>query len=749
MRAPLWQQRKRSADLLAVAARYPSFPILLETYRECLREVLDLGAAIDILKKIEHGIIRVTAISSSTPSPFASALLFSYIANYIYEGDAPLAERRAQALSIDQSQLEEILGSVDFRELLDKAAMDEVEAQLQSLEPDFHARHADGVHDLLLKLGDLSEEEVRARTISPAIASTVVELTNARRAVRVRIAGESRFIPVEYAARYRDAVGTPLPPGLADTFLQPVADPLNGLARRYARTHGPFTTTDFSKRYGVSAATADAELRALHAAGKLLEGEFRPGGMHREWCDPDVLQLVRRKTLARLRREVVPAEQSVFARLICRWQGVTAPRKGLDALLDSIEILQGAEVIASDLEREILPARNANYQAADLDALLASGDVIWMGREPLGSRDGRISLYLADSIGRLLPPDFFSSVPDGLSERALRILQLLRDRGASFEATIHQAIGGFANDTTASIWELVWAGLITNDTYQPVRALMFNEKQQPKEEHHTPGSLGFTQRIRGRRAAERAGQGRWSLLEQRVASAGTVTEWSAALAQQLIARNGIVMRETAAAENVRGGYPSVYPALKIMEESGWIRRGMFVAGLGAAQFATPAAVDMLRSLRTPADQDEALHLAAADPANPYGCLLPWKNPQGDHSMARAAGANVILVNGRLAAYFRRRNPAIQVLLPDEEPERSRFARSLANKLAQVAMRHQSRRSGLLIASINEAPATDHFLGRFLEQAGFVPSAAGYQMRRVVASTPIAAEALAVETFEDA
>ena len=406
IRAPLWQQRKRAADLLAVAARFSSFPMLLETYRECVREVFDLEAATAILQQVQRGTIRVTAVDSAKPSPYAGALLFSYIANYIYDGDAPLAERRAQALSIDQSQLEEILGSTDFRELLDKAALAEVEQQLQALDPDYQARHTDGLHDLLLRLGDLSTEEIQARSTG----GSITELTAARRAVRVRIAGDTRFIPVEYAARYRDAVGVPLPPGLAGVFLEATDRPLFELLRRYARTHGPFTTADVAARFGLALSQIEPVLRRLHADGKLLEGEFRPEGTHREWCDPDVLQQVRRKTLARLRREVVPAEQHTFVRLLTRWQGVAVPRRGLDALLDTVEILQGATLTASDLEREILPARVLDYSPNDLDSLMASGNVIWIGREQLGDRDGRIALYLADALPKLL--NCFSRQPN-------------------------------------------------------------------------------------------------------------------------------------------------------------------------------------------------------------------------------------------------------------------------------------------------------------------------------------------------
>jgi ATP-dependent Lhr-like helicase len=727
VRAPLWAQRKRAADLLAVASRYSSFPILLETYRECVRDVLDLASTTTVLREIQRGKIRVTGVDSEKPSPYASTLLFSYIANYIYEGDAPLAERRAQALAIDQSQLEEILGSTDLRELLDRAALEEVESRLQALDPDYHAMHADALHDMLLRLGDLSTAEIAARCDAP---DALTQLTSVRRALAVRIAGETRYIAAEYAGRYRDALGVPLPPGLPEAFLEHTGKPLVELVRRYARTHGPFTTADVASRFGVQPAIVDAVLKSIHAAGKLLEGEFRPEGTHREWCDPEVLQQVRRKTLARLRREVEPAARQTFARLLTRWQGVAVPRRGPDALLDSVEILQGAALIASELERDILPARVTDYRLGDIDALLSSGEVVWVGRENLGERDGRIALYLAESLAKLLPPDREAEAE--LSERAQHVADFLARQGASFFGAIHQACGaGFPGDTEAALWELVWAGRITNDTLQPLRNLVHNrdEERARRIREGPPGSPEFLRRLRGRTGEQSGlGHGRWSLVRQRVFETVTPTEWSANLAQQLLARHGIVMREIAAAEGVPGGYPAIYPALKTMEESGWIRRGMFVAGLGAAQFAMTSAVDMLRSLRTIPEKPEAVHLAASDPANPYGAVLPW--PPGG-SMARAAGASVIVIDGELAAFVRRKNPAITVLIPDDEPDRSRVARELARTLAQVAHRWQGRRTGLLIGEINDAPARDHFLAAFLEDAGFVASPLGFQMRRHV------------------
>jgi ATP-dependent Lhr-like helicase len=769
MRAPLWQQRKRAADLLAVASRFSSFPIILETYRECIRDVFDLPAAAGILSKIQRGEIRLTRVESDKPSPFAGALLFSYIANYIYEGDAPLAERRAQALSIDQSQLEELLGDTDLRELLDGAALDEVEAKLQALEPDYQARHADGLHDLLLKLGDLSDAEIAARSDTPEVAASAAELINARRAVRVRIAGEARTIPVEYAGRYRDALGTPLPPGLAEAFLQAPADPLTEIIRRYARTHGPFTTGDIATRYQLQMPAVEAVLSKLNSRGKLLEGEFRPNGHHREWCDPEVLRQVRRKSLARLRREIEPVEQSTFVRFSTRWQGVAVPRRGLDALLDAIESLQGAALLASDLETEVLPARIADYQPGNLDTLMAAGEVTWVGVEQIGDRNGRIALYLTESLpllrlpegaavgGSVAGPVTGQGVPEQnpYSERAEKIVEFLARQGASFFSEIHNACGGgFPGDTIEALWQLVWAGRITNDTFYPLRKLVRPDDRKRKHEvfdEERPGSPGYLQRLRSRTGSGQA-HGRWSLIRQRITVTLTPTQWSANISQQILQRHGIVMRETAIAENIPGGYNTIYPALKTMEDSGWVRRGMFVAGMGAAQFAMPAAVDMLRSLRVDPASPEVLHLAATDPANPYGALIPWPKIEGEsdeplthHSMARTAGASVILINGQLAAFLRRRNPALRVFLPESEPERSLFARELAKKLAELAVRRLNLRQGVLIGEINNAPAREHFLARYLEDARFVNTVLGYQMRR---TKPLIVSADAATDAED-
>jgi ATP-dependent Lhr-like helicase len=487
--------------------------------------------------------------------------------------------------------------------------------------------------------------------------------------------------------------------------------------------------------------------------------------VHREWCDPDVLQQVRQKSLARLRREIEPAEQSTFARLTARWQGVTVRRRGFESLLDTVENLQGAALLASELEREILPARIAEYRSGDLDTVMASGQVVWVGIEQIGNRDGRIALYLSESLPMLLsPPELRVDAP--LSETAAKIVEFLAQNGASFFAAIHAARGsGFPGETRDALWELVWSGQITNDTFHPLRDLLRpNDKKRERGVFPgtPPGSPDFIRRLRSREGTP--AQGRWSLIRQYVPAPITVTQWSANVAQQLLVRHGIVLRETAIAENVPRGYSTIYPALKLMEDSGWVRRGMFVAGLGAAQFAMPAAVDMLRSLRSEPENPEIIFLAATDPANLYGTLLPWprkdgeaslednrvssiaatdeKQPEGttaevspentttSRSMSRTSGAGVILINGSLAAFLRRKSLEIQVFLPEAEPLRSRYARELAKKLAELAIRRQGRKTGLLIGAINGQPAREHFLARFLEESGFTNSVVGYQMRRI-------------------
>ncbi|HMC75786.1 MAG TPA: helicase-related protein, partial [Vicinamibacterales bacterium] len=734
-RTPLWQQRKRASDLLAVAAKYGSFPMILEAYREVLRDVFDIPALVETLRKIEARDIRTVTVDSTTPSPFASALLFGYVANYIYDGDAPLAERRAQALSIDQGQLRELLGEAELRELLDADALADVELQLQQRDERYRARSADGVHDLLLHLGDLAADEIAARSVADA-KTAIDALTRDRRLIPISIDRAIRFVPVEYAARYRDALGVPLPTGLPESLLEPARDAALDLARRYARTHAPFTTAEFAARYALGRSIADALLRTLAAGGRLLEGEFRPGGSGREWCDADVLQTIRRRSLAKLRKEVEPVEPAVLARLVTSWQGLVRPRLGLDALLDVIENLQGAPLPASILESEILSARIDNYSPGDLDALASAGEVIWRGVEPVGDRDGRVAIYLTDHVSRLWRP----GPPPEIGAREQAIVTHLQRHGASFFAALHDAGGGgFPGETVEALWDLVWKGILTNDTFHALRAFTRTPAKRARKRDHSGGRSPF----RSRRMAPPSAEGRWALLADRVPVPATDTQWSTAMAQQLLARYGVVTREVAGAEGISGGFGAVYDVLKALEDAGRVRRGYFV-GVGATQFALPPALELLRTLRDLPDEPETLVVAATDTANPYGTTLKWpalakatagpapplaapEEDAGGRAPTRTVGALVILVNGALAAYVPRGGRQLTVYLPEDEPARSTAGRALARALARLA--RDERRGGLLLAEINGRDPVEHPLAPFLIEAGFNPSAMGFQMRR--------------------
>ena len=722
-RSPLWQQRKRAADLLAVASQFGSFPMLLEAYRECLRDVFDMPALVETLRRVERREIKPVTVDSTVASPFASALLFGYVANYIYNGDAPLAERRAQALSIDQAQLRELLGEAELRELLDADAIAEVEHQLQQLGDTQRAKTVDGVHDLLLRLGDLTSDEVAARSLVDA-PEALAALVKARRAIVVNISSTARFVPVEYAGRYRDVLGVPLPSGLPESLLEPTPHAAHDLARRYARTRGPFTSLEFAERYGIGRATAEALLKELAAAGRLLEGEFRPGGSGREWCDPDVLQSIRRRSLAKLRKQIEPVDPPVLTRLLTSWQGVVRRRSGLDALLDTIDNLQGAPMAASIFEREILAARIERYNPADLDALTAAGEVVWCGVEPLGEHDGRLALYLSDNLGRLRRPPVLTE----LAPREAAILKHLGDQGASFFAALHEAAGGgYPGDTIDALWMLVWRGAVTNDTFHALRAFTRPNDRRARK----PGSTGRA--FRSRRLAPPSAAGRWSLVGDRTGEAATTTEWSTATAQQLLARYGVMTREVAAAESISGGFAAVYDVLKALEDAGRVRRGYFVGGVGATQFALPAALDLLRALAVMPDDPEVVVLAATDPANPYGTILKWPALAGDgeaggRGPTRTVGSLVVLVNGSLAAYISRGARQLSVYLPENEPTRSAVARALAARLAGLT-RPDDSPLPILIGDINGVPASEHPLAEFLLDAGFSPSAMGFQIRR--------------------
>jgi ATP-dependent helicase Lhr and Lhr-like helicase len=707
-RTPLWQQRQRAADLLEVASGYPSFPMLLETTRECLRDVFDLPALREVLADVRSRRVRVVPVETKRASPFAQSLLFGWIAAYMYEGDAPLAERRAAALALDRDLLRDLLGAEELRELLDPNVLAELELELQRLTPSRHARNADDLHDLLADLGPLDLDELRARSAQDP-QSWIDDLLPQRRAIR---AG-ARFAAAEDAARLRDALGIALPAGLPSAFTDPVERPLDDLVARYARTHGPFTVEEAAGRLGVTVERAKEALGRLEAEERVVHGEFRPGGMAREWCDATVLRTLRRRSLAAMRHEIEPVDAATFARFLPAWQGIGRGRRGLDALVETLEQLQGVAIPASVLERDVLPARVEGYRPTMLDELCAAGEVVWVGAGPLGADDGRVRCYFRDRIRLLAPQPVEENRPDGACHDALRAR--LAAAGASFWPDL-VAAAGTADESIVltALWDLVWAGEVTNDTFGPLRTPRRVTKRAPRARPNL---------ARLSRMGPLAGAGRWSLVAPLLDPAPTPTEIAHAQAMQLLERHGVVTREGVRAENVAGGFAAVYPVLRALEESGRARRGWFVAGLGAAQFALPGAVDRVRAFRTPAaDEPRAIVLAATDPAQPYGAAMSWPDTPG--RPARAAGAHVVLVDGALAVYLERGGKSLLTFGPGAGVDTD--ARTWAEAIVEA---HKEGRIGKLhIERIDDEPARTSAHAPALRDAGFADGYRGLTLR---------------------
>ncbi len=740
-RSPLWQQRQRSAQLLSVAAKYPSFPIVLEAVRECLQDVYDVPALVGLHKDLAARRIRVSEVETSQPSPFARSLLFGYVAAFMYEGDNPLAERRAAALSLDQGLLAELLGRADLRELLDPAVLAEVEAELQRLADDRRARDAEGVADLLRVLGPLTLTEVDARCEGEHAEASLLALESARRVVRVRIAGEERWSAVEDLARLRDGLGVPLPPGIPEAFAEPVPDPVGDLVARYARTHGPFTAAEVATRWGLGIAVVHQALGRLAGQGRVLEGEFRPSGGGPEWCDSEVLRRLRRRSLAALRKEIEPVEPDTLGRFLPAWQhvaGAARPLRGVDGVLAVVEQLAGCAVPASALEPLVLGSRVADYSPAYLDELTATGEVLWAGHGSLPGSDGWVSLHLPDSAPLTLP----TPVLDELTPDHQAVLDALAGGGGYFFRQLSDAVGSTDDPRLVDVlWDLVWWGHLSNDTLAPLR-VMLGGRPAHRSRRPTPRTR-LSGRSPGRAALPSRGgpptaAGRWSLVPEVDADP---TRRAHAAAEALLERHGVVTRGAVAAERIPGGFAGVYKVLAAFEESGRCRRGYFVEGLGAAQFGGPGAVDRLRGfsrdLARPAGAPEeasvpVVALAATDPANPYGAALPWPErvvPTGDagegtgHRPGRKAGALVVLVDGRLALYVERGGRTLLTFSDDVD-----VLTAAAQRLVTAV------RDGALGRLTVERADGAHILGRqdplreALEAAGFVVTPRGLRLR---------------------
>ncbi|GAA2205808.1 ATP-dependent helicase [Nonomuraea monospora] len=751
-RSPLWQQRQRAAHLLGVASQYASFPIVLETMRECLQDVFDVPGLVQLMRDVAARRVRVVEVETSQASPFAAALLFHYVGAFMYEGDAPLAERRAQALALDTTLLAELLGQADLRELLDPDVISDSERELARL--DRPLRDLEDLADLLRSHGPLLAPDVSVRGGDPA---WLEELERARRAIRVRIAGEEQWAAIEDAARMRDALGVPLPVGIPHAFLEPVTDPLADLVARHARTRGPFHAGTAAARFGLGVAVVSDALRRLAATGRVVSGEFRPGGRGEEWCDAGVLRMLRRRSLARLRKEVEPVAPETLALFLPAWHGITGvgtdkagaggggrgasgfgadaggrgasgfgmdargpagSARAMDALVRSIEQLQGAAVPASALETLVLPSRVPGYHPALLDELTSAGDVMWVGQGSLPGGDGWVSLLFADTAPLLLPePAEITMTP--VHER---VLELLGGGGALFFRGLSDQFGSTQDDATlvAALWDLVWSGRVSGDTLAPLRATLGTGRPA-----HRPATTRRRRAVLPSRSGPPTVAGRWWLLPS---AADDATQRAHAQAEVLLERHGVVTRGAVTSERLPGGFTPIYQVLRAYEESGRCRRGYFVEGLGGAQFALPGAVDRMRAMAPgigssgSGEGRRAVVLAAADPASPYGAALPWPQHPGDvgHKPGRKAGSLVVLVDGHLVLYVERGGKTLLSFTDGDRLQPAVDALALAVRDGALGKLTVERADG---GSIVDSP-----LAAALEAAGFHPTPRGLRLR---------------------
>ena len=774
-RTPLWQQRQRSKNLLSVVRRYPDFPILLETYRECLSDLFDLSGLVELMEQVAEGNVRVDDVETPAPSPFARSLVFSYEERFLYDQDAPAAERRAQALTLDRELLRELLGTASLRELLDPDVIQTVEEEFQGLSPDRRARHEDDLYDLLRRTGGLTRKEIEARAPGDA-GDWLAHLARQKRAVQVEFDGGARmWTAAEDAALYRDGIDAALPEGLPGELLASRPEPLENLLRRYAHSRGPFTAADAAARFGLPEGAIEPLLARLEEAGRLSRGEFRREGDVVEWCDRDVLRRIKRRTLARLRREAEPVDGAALARFLTRWQGVdaaaavpalpatrargrsVAPAASEGALVrlrEAVAQLEGVPLSWRNLVGHVLPARVPGFRVEMLDRLAAAGEMLWVGDGRLGSRDGRVAIYrrerfqvLARESGTSEPPEEWpAAAPHGA------VLDRLAARGACFTFDL---VGGVVGDgdwgeteVEAAIWDLVWAGRITNDTFLPLASLGKRKRSAaarparglPRGWRRGPragtGPAGMRAGVSGARRG-RAGMlagGRWSLVGDLAPPAGRVsdTEWSHAMATLLLDRYGVVAAETARSENVPGGFEALYPVLREMEEAGHIRRGYFVHGLAGRQFALPAAVERLRrERRGPAKRGAIGILPAVDPANPWGAVLPWPQLGSEidprrRGPRRIAGAWLVLRAGSPCLYLEAGGQGIwtfAALGGDPEPGDAWAAlRDLAGR---------RRRRTLRLLRIDGRPARESPWTATLDACGFEKDPDGYRVSRLL------------------
>jgi ATP-dependent Lhr-like helicase len=660
-RTPLWQQRLKSQSLLEVAKRYADFPVVLETYRECLRDVLDLPGLQELLTQLHRRELSLVEVQTPTASPFASSLLFDYVATYMYEGDTPNAERRAAALSLDRDLLRELLGQDELRELIDPSALEQVEADLQHRSDRTRAGSADALGDVLRRVGDLTAEEAADRVLPGLDARAMLaDLDRQRRAARLRVGGEERWIAADDAGLYRDAFGAVPPSGLPEAFVADTDRPYEQILARYARTHGPFTTAEARARYGVDPTSA---LAWLEREGDLVRGELRPGGTQREWCDTEVLRRLRRASLAVLRKEIEAADQRALAAFLPSWQGVDRHPPGgagVDRLREVLVPLQGLALPADVWERDVLPRRTGAYSPAWMDQLCASGEVVWVGAGALGRNSGRVALYFREDAEAIGPPGG-RGVAEPPSDPEHGLVRERLAQAPCFFTDLLAELPLAPEQVQEALWDLVWAGEATNDAFAPLRAPRLTLARAQRSALERRGG-GRARRFGARRTGAQAQvQGRWSLTTTVFRREPEIGQRRRTLAELLLERYGIVTREQVLAEGVTGGFAALYEALGDLETLGVCRRGYFIEGLGGAQFALPGAVERLRAQHAE-DETPPVVLAATDPAQPYGAALPWpKREDESRRPSRVAGAYVVLAGAEPVLYVERGGRGLMTL----------------------------------------------------------------------------------------
>ncbi|MEI7065197.1 ATP-dependent helicase [Dickeya chrysanthemi] len=767
-RSPLWQQRLRAGQLLEIAQGYPEFPILIETARECLQDVYDLDALDKVMGRLNTGTIQLVDVTTEVPSPFAADLLFGYVAQFMYETDAPMAERRASMLALDSALLGELLGQVELSELLAQV-MDQLDQELQRLAAGYRAKGKEGVADLLRELGPLCTQDVVARLDNEAdeAATFLSSLEAERRIILVRIGAREHWASIEDAGRLRDALGVALPDGLPAAFLETTVEPLRGLLARFARTRGPFTTDDAASAFGLGVSVAAATLQQIIEQGKLLSCHFgikrsakspslvsRDAGplAQHEWVSDEVFQRLRIRSLQAAREATQPVPRQAYTRLLLERQGLVTDAslsvavkgwnpargalEGQEGVLQVIEQLAGLQLPASVWERQILPARVRDYASDMLDGLLSSGTVLWSGHGKLGNDDGLVALHLQEFAPETLSMAAHASVAPDMSPLQHAILELLSDGGAYFVRQLvtqvqiklvrdypdrHDSPDVLSDNLHTALWDLVWAGCITNDTWTPLRALA-QVAQQPR-----PRALS-SRRRRGLRGLPSAAvsdafhsglnaatlAGRWSLIRT---DPLPDTVQALAWTEGLLDRYAVVTRNVTVYENVPGGFSALQPVFRGMEDTGRVIRGRFVLGLGAAQFAERTTVDRLRELaeQTPS-VPSPVALSAVDPGNPFGTILPWPSHVSLMRPARRAGALVVIDGGHLVLYLPQGGRQLFTYIdPDDAAQTEVIAAALAALSTALS---RDRRNRFTLELVNGVPVRMSKLAPALKVIGF-------------------------------